>query len=216
MSKTLNFLGSDAGFGKENNSAYIEIENKLILIDCGFTVFEKAIEKFNLKKYDDIEIIITHLHNDHAGSLSQIILYSYSICNKKVRVISGCEHIEDYLSFCGTPKDAYELLTGTENIIMIETEHTPYLDAFGFQMMINGNNIIYTGDTKTFNPFIPYINEADELYIDVSKGGGAHIKIDDIYEKLKEIKANGTSIYLMHIDDKNYVSNYIHGEFEIV
>ncbi|MBR3134918.1 MAG: MBL fold metallo-hydrolase [Clostridia bacterium] len=215
MNKTLKFLGSDAGFGRENNSAYIEIENKLILIDCGFTVFEKVIDNFNLNSYDDIEIIITHLHNDHAGSLSQIILYAYSICNKKVRVISGCEHIDEYLSFCGTPKDAYELVTETDNITMIKTEHTPYLDAYGFQMLINGKNIIYTGDTNTFNPFLPYINEADELYIDVSKSGGVHIKIEDIYEKLKQIKSNGTDIYLMHIDDKKYVADYINGEFEL-
>lgn len=32
---TLTFLGSDSGFGDNNNSAYIELENKLIIIDCG-------------------------------------------------------------------------------------------------------------------------------------------------------------------------------------
>ena len=36
MDKILNFLGTDAGFGDNNNSAYIEIGNKFILIDCRF------------------------------------------------------------------------------------------------------------------------------------------------------------------------------------
>lgn len=215
MSKTLTFLGSDAGFGKANNSAYIERANKLTIIDCGFTVFEKIKGKFDLTKYDEIEIIITHLHNDHAGSLSQIILYAYFVFNKKIKVISQCEHIAEYLQFCGTPKEAYELLKETDNITMIKTEHTPYLDAYGFEIIVDGKNIVYTGDTNTINPFLPYINEADELYIDVSKTGGAHIKIEDIAEKLEEIKNNGTDIFLMHVDDKEFMKNYVNGKFEI-
>lgn len=73
--QTLTFLGKDSGFGEKNNSSYIEIENKLILIDCGFTVFQQVKNKFNFENYESIHIIITHLHNDHAGSLSQLILY---------------------------------------------------------------------------------------------------------------------------------------------
>ena len=72
---TLTFLGSDSGFGDNNNSAYIEIDSKLIIIDCGITVFNILKNKFDFNKYREIEVIITHLHNDHAGSLSQFILY---------------------------------------------------------------------------------------------------------------------------------------------
>ena len=36
MEYTLKFLGKDSGFGDNNNSAYIEIENKFILIDFSF------------------------------------------------------------------------------------------------------------------------------------------------------------------------------------
>ena len=83
--QTLTFLGRDSGFGEKNNSAYIELEDKLILIDCGFTVFEQVKNKFDLSKYKEIKIIVTHLHNDHAGSLSQLILYSYFVKNKKLQ-----------------------------------------------------------------------------------------------------------------------------------
>ena len=82
---TLKFLGNDSGFGEKNNSAYIEYNNDFYLIDCGFTVFEQIKNKFEFKKYENINIIITHLHNDHAGSLSQVILYLYFIYNIKVR-----------------------------------------------------------------------------------------------------------------------------------
>lgn len=78
----LNFLGSDSGFGNKNNSAYVEEENKLIIIDCGFTVFQQIKENMDLSKYKEIDVIITHLHNDHAGTLSQLILYAYFVLNK--------------------------------------------------------------------------------------------------------------------------------------
>ena len=32
---TLTFLGRDSGFGRENNSVYVEIDDKLVIIDCG-------------------------------------------------------------------------------------------------------------------------------------------------------------------------------------
>ena len=39
MNSTLFFLGKDSGFGNNNNSAYIELDNKFILIDCRFCSF---------------------------------------------------------------------------------------------------------------------------------------------------------------------------------
>ena len=190
--QTLTFLGRDSGFGEKNNSAYIEVEDKLILIDCGFTVFEQIKNIFDLSKYKEIKIIVTHLHNDHAGSLSQLI--------------------KEYLDITGTPEDAYEL---KDDIEFIKTEHVKYLDAYGFCLNINDRKIVYTGDTNTIAPFMPYIENCDELYIDVSRFGGAHIKIDDIVDTLKNIKQKGTEIFLMHLDDKEYIRKATNDEFNM-
>ena len=43
--------------------------------------------------------------------------------------------------------------------------------------------------------------------------GGAHIKIDDILDDLNYFKQNGTDIYLMHMDDKNYIKDLTNNEF---
>ena len=80
---------------------------------------------------------------------------------------------------------------------------------------MDNKTIIYTGDTKTLVPFLPYIDDADELYVDVSKNGGVHLKIDDIMQDLSKIKHNKTNVYLMHIDDRTYVYEKCNGEFEI-
>lgn len=208
---TLTFLGSDSGFGDKNNSSYIEEKNKLILIDCGFTVFNEIKRKFDFNKFEKIEIIITHLHNDHAGSLSQLILYLYFIYNKKITVVSKCNNIKQYLDITGTPSEAYELKDSLENLKFIKTEHTKYLDAYGFLLNLNNKKIIYTGDTNTIEPFLKDLDGANEFYIDVSRYGGAHIKIDNVIELLVNLKNKGIEVVLMHTDDKEYIKNVVNG-----
>ena len=181
----LKFLGADAGFGDENNSAYIENGNKLLLIDCGMTVFSKLKNALDLSKFDDIKIVITHLHNDHAGSLSQVIMLFWFLYNKQVTVISKCAKIDEYLQITGTPKESYIIKDKLDNLEIIKTEHADQLDCYGFTANFENKKIVYTGDTKTLLPFMDYINDSDELYVDMSKNGGVHLKLDDCIELLE-------------------------------
>ena len=209
----LKFLGKDSGFGENNNSAYYETENKLIMIDCGFSVFNIAKKTFDFNKYKNIEIIITHLHNDHAGSLSQLILYLWFVFHKKTTIFSKCEKIKEYLDITGTPNEAYELKSESENLEFIKTQHVKELDSYGFKMLINGKNIIYTGDTATLEPFIPYFSDLSELYLDVSITGGVHIKINDILNDLILLKSKNIKIFLMHFDNNDMIKSITNNEF---
>ena len=210
MSQTLTFLGGDSGFGENNNSAFYVDGKKLILIDCGFAIFNKV--KNILKEFDEIDVIITHLHNDHAGTLSQLIMYEYFVLGKTVNVISKCERIYDYLDITGTPKDAYNIYNSTEYVKLIKTEHVKELDSYGMSLKLDGKNIIYTGDTNSLESFFPYFECADELYVDVSKSSNVHLIISDILDKLNDIHNNGTEVFLMHVDDKEYVK----GKYKIM
>lgn len=212
----LNFLGSDAGFGEKNNSAYYEKDNEIYIIDCGFTVFQEIRKNIDFSKYKKINIIITHLHNDHAGSLSQVILLAWFAYNKKVNVISHCENIEKYLEITGTPKDTYEVKKELDNLKFIKTDHVKELDCYGFVWKVNGKKIVYTGDTYTLEPYMESLKNADEFYTDISKNGGVHLKFDDVYEQLKNIKQNGTKVILIHIDDKKYIEEKSNNEFIII
>ena len=181
----------------------------------GFSIFEKLKNNFDFNKYNKIEIIITHLHNDHAGSLSQFILYIWFVYHKKVTVFCNCQKIKEYLDITGTTKEAYELKTNTNFLEFIKTEHAKELDSYGFKLNLNGKTIIYTGDTATLDPFIPYLDECNEFYVDVSKSGGVHLKFVDIIETLRKIKSRNIDIFLMHLDDKNYIANLNNNEFYI-
>lgn len=206
----LSFLGKDSGFGEKNNSAYIDLGNKLIIIDCGFTVFPQIKNKFNLGKYCEIEVIITHLHNDHAGSLSQLILYAWYVFNKKIIVYSSCKNMKKYLDITGVQEDIYELRNGSsEKLQFIKTQHVDQIDSYGFMLQIYNKKIVYTGDTSTLIPFLPYIELCDELYVDVSKSGGVHLQIDNVAKELNDIKCKGIKVCLMHMDDAEYVQSKI-------
>ena len=202
------FLGSDSGFGAKNNSAYYETDNTLVIIDCGFTVFNIIKEKFDLKKYDSIEVIITHLHNDHAGSLGQLILYSWFVFHKKITVISRCKHIKKYLKITGATDGAYDIKHSTPNLKFIKTKHVKNMDCYGFILTLDNESIIYTGDTSTLKPFEPYFSQISKLYVDVSAfNGGVHLYIDEILPVLDNLKSKGISIFLMHIDNREHVSS---------
>ena len=72
------FLGSGAGFYPEagNTSAYFLTDGHLFLIDCGETVFSELKKRGILNGISDITVVISHLHSDHCGSLSSLIIFS--------------------------------------------------------------------------------------------------------------------------------------------
>lgn len=214
MSKsTLKFLGRSSGFGLKNNSAYYEDGNRLVLIDCGLTVFNTVRETVDLSKYETIDIIITHLHPDHAGSLGQLLMYLGYVLKKKANVISKCKNIKNYLDIVGVDPALY-MLTYSPNISFIETIHAPELDSYGFKAKMGDNLIVYTGDTSTLQPFKEHLKDADEFYVDVSKFGGVHLKIDNVFEELISIQNKGVKVYLMHLDDEEYISNLVQDRIE--
>ena len=211
----LKFLCRGSGFSGENNAAYVEVGEDLILIDCGYTVFNAIREKLDLAKYNNVYIITTHLHPDHAGSLGQLIMYMRYVLNKKPHILSICEKMQKYLGACGVDRKFYFLKESCPyNIKFIKTTHSEFLDAYGFSLEINGKKIVYTGDTATLDPFEKHIEGAYELYVDVSKNGVIHLKIDEVFEKLIAIQNVGTKVFLMHLDDEEYISKVVQGKLE--
>lgn len=196
----LKFLGRNSCFGGHNTSAFIEDHNRLILIDCGTSVFYTLTEKFDLSKYETIDIIITHLHPDHAGSLGQLLMYLGYHLDKKANVVCVCQNIQTFLDSSGVDRDLYTMNLIPE-VTFILTEHVKHLDSYGFKLAINGSSLVYTGDTSTLEHFMPYIDSGiDELYVDVSKDGGVHLRFLDCAETLASIKMSGVKVYLMHLD----------------
>ena len=99
----LSFLGRGAAFNtvESNNSAYFIDNNELFLIDCGETVFQSLINTGILEDKNNINVMITHTHSDHIGSLGSLALYAYYNLNKPLNIImpNDQEYIEHVLLF---------------------------------------------------------------------------------------------------------------------
>lgn len=83
MMINLKFLGRGSAFNlKEGNtSAYIKNGDTMLLIDCGETVFRKIQRRNLLEDVKKLIVLITHLHSDHVGSLSSLLMYCKYVKN---------------------------------------------------------------------------------------------------------------------------------------
>ena len=89
---------------------------------------------------------------------------------------------------------------------------------FGYQLNINGKNIVYTGDTCTLEPFLPYLQKDSYLYTEISTKGGVHLKFDDAKPTIEALLQKGVRVYLMHIDNEEEIqkqANQINGNIEL-
>ncbi|AKD02406.1 MBL fold metallo-hydrolase [Pontibacter korlensis] len=82
----IKFLGTGGAFDTDylNSAALLEFRGMNLLIDCGFTVFPALVRKNLIQKVN--HIILTHLHNDHCGSLANLLLYK-SIVEKSPKPV---------------------------------------------------------------------------------------------------------------------------------
>ncbi len=97
---------------------------------------------------------------------------------------------------------------------VIPTVHVPALDGkcFGYRLTVEGKNVIYTGDTATLEPFIPYIQPGSVLYTECSAiESGVHLYIDRLLKYEDFFKKNDVTVYLMHLDDEKSIVKKIKG-----
>lgn len=83
------FLGRGSAFNtcEGNTSAYFIDNNELFLIDCGESVFGELKERNILNDVSCVNILITHTHSDHVGSIGSLIMYCYYVLKIGVNII---------------------------------------------------------------------------------------------------------------------------------
>ena len=209
----LNFLGNGSGFSKSHNGAFFLRDNSFYLIDCSLLNLEKILS-LRPNNYRNIYVIITHMHDDHVSGLSLFIQKMFYVYGKMVKIVCPIElenDINEDLKIKGLSKEMYEIVYPNKlGIKEIPTTHTPQLEGkcFGYAFTLDDKNIVYSGDTNTIEPFYPYLDEDSEFYVDASVTGVVHVKYDDVEEELSNI-ASLLDVYLMHMDDEEYLKERI-------
>lgn len=226
----LKFIGRGCAFNPKegNTSAYHIIDDHLILIDCGEGIFERIMDINLLKDINKVDILITHLHSDHAGSLSSLIYYLYYV-KKIIATITfpAKSNFDSFFIEQGNIEGIHYKLNTTSKfikdieIIPNHTSHyelfrdvqtgevisnpseaiTPVINAFnsyGYYLKSPNKTIYYSGDSNEFNIDL---SKVDLVYQDCSI-----VDIDPFphltFNKLCKAVRNEDrhKVYLMHID----------------
>lgn len=220
-------LGFGSAFNSQeygNNSWYFVMRNRVFIIDCGSTAFNSFKEK-KLDKYDSVNVIITHLHTDHIGSLGTLIEYLFYVKGLKTNIITDIHLRKDLrtlLSISGIEETMYNLVTNTyENkevyhldvgITFLETSHVPQLQSYSLLIDFwdTQKRIYYSGDANDLPNPLKIFNKpelsVDHVYIDYSiNGSPVHLSNEQPLKQLAEWFSDST-IHLMHLD--NYIEIY--------
>ena len=137
--------GNSSNINEGNTAAYF-IENRhLFLIDCGESIFERLIESGILESIEAINLMITHTHSDHVGSLGSFIMYCYFNVKKKFHIILSKdakhkETIQLLLKCYGCNEKMYDIVDeidyddhflSFDTIRYFETKHVDYMSCYG-------------------------------------------------------------------------------------
>ncbi len=210
----LRFFGRGSGFSDEHTSACFTTENQeMVIIDCPVSTYNK-LKHMDLLNYEELYIFITHTHGDHIGGLGLFIQYAYFVLGKSVNIVVPSSLVSDDISMLlrieGCKHPWYKiiesnLLRNKDWVVnAIQTEHVAELQGkcYGYRFYINDKNIIYTGDTSTLEPYLPYLTDNSILYVDTSVYyGKVHLKLKDILDEFISLTQRGIKVYLMHLDD---------------
>lgn len=151
----LTFLGTGAAFNPEmdNSNAFFTIENEFFLIDCGESTFAKLWNLPQVIESRKINVIITHLHCDHVGSLGSLISFCRFVLQKPVQVVHPLKTIVSLLDLMGIEQDSYHwepFYAGNKNVSFepIEVEHVSNMRCFGYIIKTTSDCLYYSGDAK--------------------------------------------------------------------
>ncbi|MBQ6040861.1 MAG: ribonuclease Z [Oscillospiraceae bacterium] len=218
----LQFLGRGSAFADTQNCAFFEADGALILLDCPMSAFHRL--RYMQKRFDRIAVLVTHTHSDHIGGIPMLIHFAKHVLHIPVTVIAPTQEVADDLRYLierldGCSPDAYAMLTADALradwfVSAVPVKHAEALAGrcFGYVLRIGGRDVIYTGDTASLSPFLPYLHAGAYLYTEAAGfDSGVHLYIEDLLPEIRRLTAEGVHVYLMHLDDEAALAARIQG-----
>lgn len=196
----LEVLGTNAAFAKEgttNSFILWKYENDGILLDCGFSVYQELLKKNYADKINTV--LISHLHQDHSGSLVNLLDYRFKILNRTTSV--GGTPTDKFLQLhSGTGWEA-KIHTFPENVSYTKFE-VPHAKGMECYALFVEDKLLYSGDSASSVLSRPEAQAAKMIIHDVSLGkGGIIISVDELADATPEVKAK---TFLSHYLPKDY------------
>lgn len=206
----LKFLGCGSAFNPMlgNTSAFVEDGSRLILLDCGETVFSHLFRLGVFEQYQEFYVIITHTHSDHVGSLASLISYCYFVKKKRVHVIHPNRSVVRLLRQMGVGEEIYRwqkpssLILGHISLEEIPVRHAEDIKCYGYILTLYGQRIYYSGDSYEIPDRIMEElknGSLDRVYQDVTEYPSSHLSHYPIQLLAERVpKAFRKKVYCMH------------------
>lgn len=204
----IKFIGTGGAFDYKygNSSAWITYKDAHILIDCGYSVYPRLQEKDLIRKIN--YILITHLHDDHAGSLATMILHHKHVCRstKNLVVLYPTEAFKDdisaFLSYSLIDPDEYlifQSLDEVEGIGALDTTnlHATGMKSFAYYFQEEDDLLLYSGDIGQPDILFDFLKTQKYSNIRVfhemcfKKMDGVHTYYKDLLPYFKEYQIFG-------------------------
>lgn len=191
-----------------------------MLIDCPATSYQK-IKKMKWERFDNIYILITHTHGDHSDGVGTMLQYVWfaSGMKKKATIVVPSEEVKADLLLLvrieGCESKWFNIVTADDFhknwlVSAVSTTHVKLLKekCFGYHLSIHGNNVVYTGDTATLEPFMPLLKSGSFLYTEAAYyKSDVHLYIKDMLPEFFQLAENGVHVYLIHLDNEEEIKN---------
>ena len=147
-----------------------------------------------------------------------------SYMKKKVIIVAPSEAVmEDLLLLLmrieGCEQEWFDIVAADELhkewlISAVSTTHVKPLEGkyFGYHLKVYGNDVVYTGDTVTLEPFKPLLKNGSYLYTEVSYyKSEVHLYLKDMLHEFVDLAESGVHVYLMHLDVEEEIKKLIEG-----
>ena len=154
----IKFLGTGGAFEPAyyNAAAILKLREKSFLIDAGFTVYPRLVQLNLLFSFD--YILLTHLHNDHCGSLANILLHRYFYGDgRKTVILYQTEdfktQMQEFLRIQLKDPDKYADFVACDtvsNLTILDTygRHAENFQSYGLIWEEADKRLVYSGDLQ--------------------------------------------------------------------
>jgi hypothetical protein len=163
----LKFIGTGGAFNyrQGNSSAIAEVRGKKLLIDCGHTVFPELMRRELITGLDGV--LITHLHDDHVGSLSTLLFYRYYVLRPKPTKVyvpseAFADELKRFLTFAMQTPEIYAEFAPIGELAGVESldttgRHVPGMSSYAYFFHDADEWVAFSGDLADYAYFFGYM-----------------------------------------------------------
>jgi len=216
----LTFLGRGAGFNPSegSTSSYFIDKGELFLIDPGESIFKTLLDKKVLDPVSGLNVLITHTHSDHIGSIGSLFLYAGVAKKFKTNIICDenmafAPKVRTLLEIFGVTEKMYQFTDAQtfdnryskfNKVRYIKTFHCNELDTCAILFETPDGLVFYSGDMKDPSPLKDIIKSGkkiDRIYIDSNNDPNPnpyHLRLQEISDIVPpELRSK---VYCMHFN----------------